>query len=97
MCTDLIWVTQGKLEVTGAAKIMLEKHGELALKGLKYWHKLGFPEMGCLSLKNLNELEQRLLEAEKRQKGVKSFWYAFHLWATEGQDRIKNQPGKECR
>ena len=86
---------QGKVELTGPAKEMLGKHGEVALKGLRYWNTLGFPKMGCLSLKNLKELEQRLLQAEKRHKRVESFWYAFHLWATEGQDRIKNKPGKE--
>ena len=43
----------GKTEITGSAKVMLEKHGEAALEGLKYWCKLGFPEMGSFSLKRL--------------------------------------------
>ena len=61
----------GKTEITGPAKVMLEKHGEAALEGLKYWCKLGFPEMGSFSLKRLQELERRLLgvrnEKEKFQ------------------------------
>ncbi|CAL8351985.1 unnamed protein product [Boreogadus saida] len=44
---------------------MLEKHGEAALEGLKYWCKLGFPEMGSFSLK-------RLQDRKKNQPGTES-------------------------
>ena len=85
----------GKTEITGPAKVMLEKHGEAALEGLKYWCKLGFPEMGSFSLKRLQELERRLLESEMKKKSSQLCWCAFYLWEREGQDRKKNQPG-EC-
>ena len=85
----------GKTEITGPAKVMLEKHGEAALEGLKYWCKLGFPEMGSFSLKRLKELERRLLEVEKKKISSKLCWCAFYLWQREGQDRKKNQPGTE--
>ncbi|CAL8257492.1 unnamed protein product [Arctogadus glacialis] len=85
----------GKTEITGSAKVMLEKHGEAALEGLKYWCKLGFPEMGSFSLKRLKELEKRLLELEMKKKSSKLCWCAFYLWEREGQDREKNQPGTE--
>ena len=85
----------GKTEITGPAKVMLEKHGEAALEGLKYWCKLGFPEMGSFSLKRLQELERRLLESEMKKKSSKLCWCAFYLWEREGQDRKKNQPGTE--
>ena len=87
--------TSGKIEITGPARVMLEKHGESALEGLKYWCKLGFPEMGSFSLKRLQELERRLLESEMKKKSSKLCWCAFYLWEREGQDRKKNQPG-EC-
>ncbi|CAL8406603.1 unnamed protein product [Arctogadus glacialis] len=85
----------GKTEITGPAKVMLEKHGEAALEGLKYWCKLGFPEMGSFSLKRLQELERRLLESEMKKKSSKLCWCAFYLWERAGQDRKKNQPGTE--
>ena len=85
----------GKTEITGPAKVMLEKHGEAALEGLKYWCKLGFPEMGSFSLKRLQELERRLLESEMKKKSSKLCWCAFYLWEREGKDRKKNQPGTE--
>ena len=78
----------GKTEITGPAKVMLEKHGEAALEGLKYWCKLGFPEMGSFSLK-------RLLESEKEKRGFILCWCAFYLWEREGQDRKKYKPGTE--
>jgi len=81
-------------KLTGPANIMMEKHGEISLEGLKHWQKRGFPQMGSFCLVELKKLENALLKSERKKKRC---WYAFRLWEKEAEIMQMNEEVQASR
>ncbi|XP_069041332.1 uncharacterized protein [Lepisosteus oculatus] len=78
--------SKGKAGPSGPARYMYDKFGDVGIKCLPLWSKLGFPENGSFSPRQVEQLQEKLQEREK--KGNKKVdWKCFELWKNEVQAR----------